>query len=114
MKDACIYQLRTYEVSPDKKEAFHKRFKEHALRIMKRYAFDPVILWESTSVANFEFIYILRWPNAETMERQWKLFLADSEWIGIKQKTANDIGEPVLKVTNRLLDAVEYLPDPWK
>jgi hypothetical protein len=105
-----IYQLRIYEVSPDKKVAFHNRFKNHALRIMKKYGFDPVVLWESSSVVNFEFIYILKWPNIETMENQWKLFLADEEWINIKKKMDNEIGEPVVRVTSRVLDNIEYSP----
>lgn len=109
-KDSSIYQLRIYEVSPEKRIPFHKRFKENALRIMKRYEFEPVALWESKSVLNFEFIYILRWPDLETMDRQWKLFLADPEWIEIKRKMAEEIGEPVQSVTSRLLDAVEYSP----
>ena len=105
-----VYQLRIYEVSSDKKEIFHDRFKNHALRIMKRYGFEVVSLWESSSVMNFEFIYILKWPDAVTMERQWKLFLADEEWIVIKKKTVSENGEPVLKATGRLLSDVEYSP----
>jgi heme-degrading monooxygenase HmoA len=105
-----VYQLRIYEVSPDKKEIFHDRFKNHALRIMKRYGFEVVALWESSSVINFEFIYILKWSDAVTMERQWKLFLADEEWIAIKKKTVSETGEPVLKATSRLLSEVEYSP----
>jgi hypothetical protein len=109
-KNSSIYQLRIYEVSSDKRTIFHKRFKENALRIMKRYEFEPVALWESKSVLNFEFIYILRWPDEETMERQWRMFLADPEWIEIKRKMAEEIGEPVQRVTSRVLDAVEYSP----
>lgn len=77
---------------------------------MRRYEFTPVALWESTSVSNFEFIYILEWPDIETMERQWKLFLADPEWIEIKRKMAAEIGEPVQRVTSRVLANVGYSP----
>jgi hypothetical protein len=105
-----IYQLRIYEVSPDLRDVFHNRFKKHALRIMKRYGFNVVALWESSSVSNFEFVYILKWPDEATMERQWKLFLADSEWIEIKKKTVSETGEPVRRVTGRILNTVEYSP----
>jgi hypothetical protein len=105
-----IYQLRIYEVSPERREAFHERFEKHALRIMKRYGFTPVVLWESKSVVDFEFIYILHWPDVQTMERQWKLFMADAEWIEIKRKMASEIGEPVQRVSSRLLDGVTYSP----
>jgi len=77
---------------------------------MRRYNFKHVVLWESESVSNFEFIYILEWPNIETMEQQWKSFPADSEWIEIKRKMAEEIGEPVQWVTSRVLESVEYSP----
>ena len=105
-----IHQLRIYEGAGDKKAAFHSRFRDHALRIMKRYKFDVVALWESTSVMNFEFIYVLRWPDEETLERQWNAFLADPEWIDIKRRMANDIGEPVRRVTSRVLRLADYSP----
>ena len=105
-----VYQLRVYEVSPDKREIFHTRFRDHALRIMKRYGFEIIALWESTSVVNFEFVYLLRWPDVATMDRQWKAFLADEEWIEIKRQTILKTGEPVVRVTSRVLDEVEYSP----
>lgn len=107
---APVYQLRIYEVSSNLRDVFHKRFQDHAHRIMKRYGFRVVAMWESTSVFDFEFVYILKWPDAATMERQWKLFLADSEWIEIKKKTVSETGEPVLRVSGRVLNAVEYSP----
>jgi len=103
-----IIQLRIYEVSPGLKEIFYLRFMKHAMRIMKRYNFEFVGMWESTSVVDFEFIYVLKWSDHETMERQWKLFLADTEWIDIKTKTVSETGEPVQKVTSRVLDNVSY------
>jgi len=106
-----IHQLRIYEVSEDKKAVFHNRFKNHAMRIMKRYGFEILGLWESVSASKLEFVYILKWPDAETMERQWKLFMADNEWIDIKKKTAAGGGEPVLKVSSHILNAVEYSPE---
>ena len=105
-----IYQLRIYEVSPGKREIFHNRFKNHALRIMKRYDFKVIALWKSSSVADFEFIYLLKWPDVEVMDRQWKLFLADDEWIEIKRKTVSESGEPVLRVISRVINAVDYCP----
>jgi len=108
--NAGIYQLRIYEVSSARRDAFHERFEKHALRIMKRYGFTPIVLWESKSVVDFEFVYILYWPDVKTMEQQWRLFMADSEWIEIKRKMASEIGEPVQRVSSRLLDGVTYSP----
>jgi hypothetical protein len=109
-ENMSVFQLRIYEVSPEKRKQFHERFEKHALRIMQQYDFKPVVLWQSESVSNFEFIYILEWPNIETMEQQWKAFLADSEWIEIKRKMADTLGEPVQRVTSRVLENVKYSP----
>lgn len=106
-----VYQLRIYEVAADKRDIFHSRFKNHALRIMKRYNFSVIALWESASDNCVEFIYMLKWESKAIMDQQWKLFLADNEWIEIKKMTAESTGEPVLKVTSRILNKVEYSPD---
>lgn len=105
-----IYQLRIYEASPDTRDIFHDRFRNHAFRIMKRYGFEVIALWESPTVVNFEFIYLLKWPDVATMDLQWKLFLADEEWIGIKKKTVQETGEPVFRATGRLLKEIDYAP----
>lgn len=107
--DSGIIQLRIYEVSPGLKEVFYSRFMKHAMRIMKRYNFKFLGMWESKSIVDFEFVYLLKWLNKETLERQWQLFLADPEWIAIKAKTVDETGEPVQKVTSRVLDNVPYI-----
>jgi hypothetical protein len=104
--DAGILQLRIYEVSPALQDVFYSRFRDHAMRIMARYDFEFVGMWESKSLIDFEFIYLLKWPNREIMERQWRAFLADSEWMAIKAGTVRETGEPVQRVTSRVLDAV--------
>lgn len=105
-----MYQLRIYEVDPAKRAAFHDRFQNHAMRIMKQYGFNIGAIWEAVTDSTLEVLYILRWPDTETMERQWKAFLADQEWIDIKKKMDQEIGEPVLRATGRVLAAVAYSP----
>lgn len=107
-----VFQLRIYEVSSDKRQQFHDRFKNNAMRIMGRYDFKIIAMWESTSVSNFEFIYILQWPDTATMERQWAAFLADPEWIEIKRRMAESSGEPVQKATGRVLTEIPYFLSP--
>ncbi|MCE0495606.1 NIPSNAP family protein [Vibrio salinus] len=105
-----MYQLRIYKVNKDKREAFHERFKNHAIRIMKKYHFCPLAVWESFTDDDMEFVYMLEWPDKGTMERQWAVFLADKEWIEIKRQMASETGEPVIKATGRVLIPVEYSP----
>src|SRR5438874_11459283 len=72
-----IYQLRIYEIFETNKDAFHTRFRDHAARIMKRYGFGIVAMWEAKRPEQTEFVYLLCWPDEETKTRSWKAFMAD-------------------------------------
>jgi heme-degrading monooxygenase HmoA len=105
-----VYQLRIYQIDPKKRDIFHKRFQRHAMRIMKTYGFDIKAMWESKTEEKLEFIYLLKWPDLSILESQWKKFMADKEWIDIKKQTVTDGGEPVLQVSSRVLEPIEYSP----
>jgi len=83
-----IHQLRIYEIFDSNKKAFHERFRDHAMRIMAKYDFKIVATWESKKDNRTEFIYLLEWPDKETMTDRWEKFLRDQEWIKIKRRQA--------------------------
>lgn len=105
-----LQQLRIYEINRDNKEAFHARFQDHALRIMKRHGFRIVDMWESDTGEKLEFVYVLSWPDRETMDLRWKQLLADQEWIEIKKRTAAESGELVREANGQPLARVSYSP----
>lgn len=43
-----VHQLRIYEINDENRQAFHDRFRDHAARIMEKYGFDIVAMWESS------------------------------------------------------------------
>lgn len=77
-----IHQLRVYEIFDGNKKAFHERFRDHAMRIMARYDFKIVATWETQRGDRTEFVYLLEWPDKETMKDRWAKFMADKEWAG--------------------------------
>ena len=81
-----IHQLRIYEIFDSNKKAFHDRFRDHAMRIMAKYDFKIVATWESKKDNRTEFVYLLEWPDKETMTDRWEKFLRDPEWIKIKKE----------------------------
>jgi len=83
-----IHQLRIYEIFDSNKKAFHERFRDHAMRIMAKYDFKIVATWESKKDNRTEFIYLLEWPDKETMTDRGEKFLRDQEWIKIKRRQA--------------------------
>ena len=105
-----IHQLRIYEVFDSNKNAFHDRFRDHAMRIMARYDFKIVATWESKKDNRTEFVYLLEWPDRETMADRWQKFLGDQEWINIKKETGEMYGPLVGEIQDRTLYLTDYSP----
>jgi len=105
-----IHQLRIYEIFESNKAAFHARFRDHAARIMKKYDFNIVAMWESRSEGRTEFVYLLQWPNAGTMTDRWSRFMADQEWSDIKKESAAKHGAMVGGIQDRVLHMTDYSP----
>jgi hypothetical protein len=105
-----IHQLRIYEIFDGNKKAFHDRFRDHAMRIMAKYNFKIVATWESKKDNRTEFIYLLEWPDKETMTHRWEKFLRDQEWINIKKETGEIYGPLVGEIQDRTLCPTDYSP----
>lgn len=105
----AVQQLRIYEIYDDTKQAFHDRFRDHAMRIMARYGFEIVATWETANEGRVEFAYLLEWPDEATMQARWAKFMADEEWKDIKQRTRGD--RPLVRVlSDRTLKPTSYSP----
>ena len=109
--DGPVHQLRIYEIFDNNKQAFHDRFREHAARIMKKYDFRIVAMWESKFENRTEFVYLLEWPDESTMKSRWSEFMADEEWKAIKKETAAKHGTFVGDIEDRTLRLTEYSPE---
>jgi hypothetical protein len=105
-----VHQLRIYEIFDTNKQAFHDRFRDHAMRIMKKYDFNIVAQWEAKNGARTEFVYLLEWPDEPTMKDRWAKFMADKEWAAIKKETAAKHGKLVGEIQDRTLRLTAYSP----
>jgi hypothetical protein len=105
-----IHQLRIYEIFDANKKAFHDRFRDHAMRIMAKYDCKIVATWESKKDNRTEFVYLLEWPDEETMNDRWGKFLGDPEWIKIKRETGEINGPLVGEIQARTLHLTDYSP----
>jgi NIPSNAP len=105
-----IHQLRIYEIFDSNKKAFHDRFRDHAMRIMAKYNFKIVATWESKKDNRTEFVYLLEWPDKETMTDRWEKFLQDQEWIKVKKETGEINGPLVGEIQDRTLILTDYSP----
>jgi hypothetical protein len=105
-----IHQLRIYEIFEGNKAAFHTRFRDHAMRIMAKYDFKIVAMWEAKSEARTEFVYILQWPDRATLTDRWARMMADQEWSDIKAATAKAHGKLVGEIQDRVIELTSYSP----
>ena len=109
-QQSVIHQLQIYEIFDNNKKAFHDRFRDHAMRIMAKYDFKIVATWESKKDNRTEFVYLLEWPDRETMADGWEKFLRDQEWIKIKKETGEIYGPLVGEIHDRTLYLTDYSP----
>lgn len=105
-----IHQLRIYEIFENNKQAFHERFRDHAMRIMARYEFKIVAMWETRLNGRTEFVYLLQWPDQITLQDRWAKFMADKEWAEIKKRTGAQHGQLVGDIEDRIMTVTEYSP----
>jgi hypothetical protein len=105
-----IHQLRIYEIFEYNKEAFHNRFRDHASRIMRSYGFNILGTWETKIGNRTEFVYLLAWPDEQTMQHAWREFKANEEWKQIKKMTNAQHGELVGEIQDRTLTLTGYSP----
>ena len=98
-----IHQLRIYEIFEHNKDAFHARFRDHAVRIMRTYGFQILSMWETKYDDRIEFVYLLAWDDETTMRAAWKQFMADEEWKEIKRITSAQHGDMVGEIKDRVL-----------
>jgi len=107
---APVHQLRIYEIFENNKQAFHDRSRDHAMRIMAKYDFNIVAMWEAKNGERTEFVYLLEWPDEATMKDRWAKFMADQEWSAIKKETAAKYGNLVGEIQDRTLNLTPYSP----
>lgn len=106
---AQVHQLRIYEIFDATREQFHARFRDHAMRIMRRHGFEIVATWETRRDDRLEFAYLLQWPDEATMRERWASFMADEEWARIKRQTRAQ-GPMVGEIRGHTLHATGYSP----
>jgi heme-degrading monooxygenase HmoA len=104
-----IHQLRIYEIFEGTKDAFHARFRDHAARIMRRYGFHIVAMWEARTDRCIEFVYLLAWSDESTKMKAWAAFTGDREWAEIKRATSAQ-GDLVGDIEDRILLPTDYSP----
>lgn len=108
---STLRELRIYDINRPNREPFHERFQDHAIRIMKKYKFNIVDMWESDTGDKLQLVYIVAWPDKATMDTRWKAFRADPEWAEIRKRSVEKHGDLLLANPHtQLITRVSYSP----
>src|SRR5205814_8139155 len=105
---ALIQQLRIYEIFEGNKVAFHARFRDHAMRIMRKYRFEFLALWEARTDRRTEFVYLPGWPDEASKKAASGDFLADPERKEIKRVTNAEHGDRVGEIEDRVPNTTSF------
>ncbi|RUT34762.1 NIPSNAP family protein [Arsenicitalea aurantiaca] len=103
-----IYELRIYDIIPNRRGALYDRFKAGALRLLAKHGFKLVNMWEPTD-GQEKLFYILEWEDETARARGWNSFRSDPEWQELKS-TTEAAGPMVTKMEHFFLRDLQLLP----
>ena len=111
-KKTRIYELRTYTVLPGRLPALHKRFAEHTMKLFEKHGIRSEMYWVPTDAARKDntLIYFVSHESMEALERNWKAFYDDPEWIRVRDASEAD-GKILAKPPERVFMVLtDYSP----
>lgn len=111
-RQARVYELRTYTVLPGRLPALHKRFAQHTMKLFEKQGMANGIYWVPIDGPRKDdtLIYFLSHESQEAADRSWKAFLADPEWVKVRDASEAD-GKILAKPPERVyMKLTEYSP----
>lgn len=110
---AVVYELRTYTANEGRLPELLARFRDHTVRLFKKYGMESVGYWVPTEKPQSAttLIYILKHESREASRESFRAFGADPEWRkAYKDSRAN--GSLLAKLPDSIfMKATEYTPD---
>jgi uncharacterized protein (DUF1330 family) len=111
-KNSRCFEIRTYTAAPGKLEELHARFRNHTLKIFKKHGMEVVGFWGPTDKekgSENTLVYVLAFPSREALDKAWKEFRADPEWLKARDESEKN-GKLTEKVESVILMATDYSP----
>jgi heme-degrading monooxygenase HmoA len=103
-----IYELRIYDVVPNRREALYDRFKNSALRLLAKHGFRIIDMWEPTD-GQEKLVYLLSWRDENERAETWHAFRHDPDWQQLKTSTEAE-GMMVTRMDYLLLGSLPFTP----
>jgi hypothetical protein len=88
---SAIVEIRSYNLKPGRRAAFHKRFVEQALPMLHRFKVDVVAY--GPSIADSDSYFLIRaFPSLDARQKSEDAFYGSDEWKqGIREAVLADI-----------------------
>lgn len=106
-----IYEERIYTVAPGKLSNILGRFRETAMRLLKKHGIEVVGFWVTDigEHSNSELVYLCAYSDLNARQAAWASFRQDPEWIEARRVTEAD-GPIVLNVAVKILTPTDFSP----
>jgi hypothetical protein len=109
-----IYELRTYTTQPGRLPALHKRFAEHTVKLFEKHGMKNGMYWTPTddsrnALKENVLVYFVSHDSQEAAEKSWKDFLADPDWIKVRDASEAD-GKINAKVERVFMKLTDFSP----
>jgi hypothetical protein len=86
-----IYELRIYRTLPGRLPKLLARFQNDALRIWEKHGIRQAGFWTTlVGESNNELTYLLAWESLAEREAKWTAFMADPEWLAVRDESEKD------------------------
>jgi hypothetical protein len=105
-----LVEMRVYHCLPGRLPALLNRFRNAVLTLYKKHGFKPIGFFTTViGESQQELTYFLSWESLAEREKYWTAYLADPEWIAVRDASEKD-GFILDNTRNQILAPTDFSP----
>ena len=82
-----LYELRTYQMKPGRRQVMLSRFRTDTIALMAKHNMKVTRFWVDADASKDRLYYVLEHPDMASRERNYKAFMEDPEWLDLRKHT---------------------------
>lgn len=104
--DTRLYELRIYHTENGRMNALIQRFTNHTTKLFEKHGMTNEGYWLDMADSN-KLLYIVSFPNLVARDSAWKSFIADPEWVKVRDNSEKD-GKILKKIESIYLTKTDF------
>ncbi|MDB9741844.1 NIPSNAP family protein [Akkermansiaceae bacterium] len=108
-KPLTFFEVRTYQASEGKLDELHKRFRDHASKLLKKHEMTSIVHLEPVEEGSNSLTYILGFHSQEQRDTNRAAFWDDEVWLKAFEKSEEN-GTLVDNVESSFFTIADYSP----